>query len=218
MGEVSLIFASRVLVAALLGGIIGIERELSEKPAGIKDILLISVASCAISIISILVATKNGVLISDPARISAQIIPGIGFICAGVILKDRRNIYGLTSAATIWVVTAIGLVCGLGYLLEATLITITLLSALTLLKKVNKLITKKFYKIVISYDSLTIVDQLNVTQVFSKGPFKLSSIKSKKDGNTEFRFIAHNRNLHKLKYILENSPVEITSHQVIESS
>ena len=98
-------------VALGLGAIIGIERELSDKAAGLRTNILICVGSCLFMIVS-----KNftGILNADPTRIAAQIVTGIGFIGAGAIMHEGEQVTGLTTAATIWVVAAVGMAVGAG--------------------------------------------------------------------------------------------------------
>ena len=98
-------------VALGLGAIIGIERELSDKAAGLRTNILICVGSCLFMIVS-----KNftGILNADPTRIAAQIVTGIGFIGAGAIMHEGEQVTGLTTAATIWVVAAVGMAVGVG--------------------------------------------------------------------------------------------------------
>ena len=98
----------QVVVAVLLGGAIGLEREISGKPAGLRTNILICVGAVLFTTLSTKMALGRG----DPARIAAQILPGVGFIGAGTILHMRGSVTGLTSAATIWVVAAIGMALG----------------------------------------------------------------------------------------------------------
>jgi putative Mg2+ transporter-C (MgtC) family protein len=110
----------RLLLAAALGGLVGYEREISGKPAGLRTNLLICVGAALLMELSIGVAAlanEQNVLVqspfrADPGRIAAQIVSGIGFLGAGTILQARGNIVGLTTAATIWVVAAIGMAVG----------------------------------------------------------------------------------------------------------
>ena len=99
-------------VALVLGAFIGLERELSDKAAGLRTNILICVGSCLFAILSRHLAVIAG---SDTTRISAQIVSGIGFLGAGAIMRDGEQVTGLTTAATIWVVAAIGVTVGFGY-------------------------------------------------------------------------------------------------------
>ncbi len=109
-------FLPKVFFAVICGGVVGLERELKHKPAGIKTNILICLGSALYTSVSILIATSlsgQGYL-GDPARVAAQIVPGIGFLCGGTIIQARGTILGLTTAATIWVTAAIGICIGIG--------------------------------------------------------------------------------------------------------
>src|ERR1700737_2243864 len=99
----------KVMLAVLLGGIIGFERELAGKPAGLRTNILICVGAALLMDLSISVSIVDGKRIGDPARIAAQIVSGVGFLGAGTIMQAQGMVTGLTSAATIWVVGAIGM-------------------------------------------------------------------------------------------------------------
>lgn len=124
----TLLFAARLLVAALLGGIIGLQREIAGKPAGLRTNLLICLGSALFTLISFNIPTSLG--LGDPARIAAQIVSGVGFLGAGTIIQSRHAVHGLTSAATIWVVAAIGMAVGAGFERSAALATAVILVAL----------------------------------------------------------------------------------------
>jgi len=116
-------------LATLLGGAIGLERELGGKPAGLRTNILICIGSVLYTKLSISMAGAN----ADPTRVAAQIVTGVGFIGAGTILHARGAVVGLTSAATIWVVAAIGVALGAGHYPEAlgaTLLVILVLQGL----------------------------------------------------------------------------------------
>ncbi len=119
-----------LVVAILLGGAIGLERELQSKPAGLRTNVLICVGAALFTDLSRLVAGATG----DPGRIAAQIVTGVGFLGAGTILHSRGYITGLTSAATIWLVAAIGMAVGMGAVLEATGATLLVLVVLGVLR------------------------------------------------------------------------------------
>ncbi|MEE8470147.1 MAG: MgtC/SapB family protein [Dehalococcoidia bacterium] len=120
----------RLLIAALLGGLIGYERERAEKPAGFRTHLLVCVGATLFTVASIHGFGVLGGLGSDPSRVAAGIVVGIGFLGAGTILRGERGITGLTTAATIWAVSAIGLAVGAGLYLAAVVTAIILLIAL----------------------------------------------------------------------------------------
>lgn len=101
--------AIRLVVAAILGALIGLEREYHGHPAGTRTHMLVSVGSAAFTVLSIEAFKGPG---TDPGRIAAQIVTGIGFLGAGSILKDGRTIRGLTTAASLWAVAAVGMAAG----------------------------------------------------------------------------------------------------------
>lgn len=112
-------FAIRLLVALLFGVTIGIEREWRQKSAGLRTNTLVSLGSAAFILISVSLTDDSG----DPSRIAAQIVTGIGFLGAGVIMKDGLSVQGLNTAATIWCSAAVGSLCGLGFFAQAGLVT-----------------------------------------------------------------------------------------------
>lgn len=118
---------AKLLIAILAGGGIGLERELRGKPAGLRTNILICVGSALLMDLSIGVVQGTD---GDPGRIAAQVVTGIGFLGAGTILHTRGTITGLTSAATIWVVAAIGLTAGAGFHFEALAATVTVMMVL----------------------------------------------------------------------------------------
>lgn len=112
--------ALKLVLAAILGGIIGIEREIRDKPAGLRTNILICVGSTLFMSISTKVAEILG---GDPTRIAAQIISGIGFLGAGAVLHSHGFVMGLTTAATIWVVAGVGMALGSGMYWTAVFVT-----------------------------------------------------------------------------------------------
>jgi putative Mg2+ transporter-C (MgtC) family protein len=127
--------ALRLVVAAMLGGVIGLEREMHHKPAGLRTNMFICFGSAMFTIVSWKLADMYT---GDHTRIAAQIIPGIGFIGAGSILHARGSVSGLTTAATMFVVASIGMGCGGGLYLPAIIATLILLLALTVLGVLEK--------------------------------------------------------------------------------
>ena len=108
-------FLVRCCAAAICGAIIGLERELKDKPAGFRTNILICLGSAIYMSAGLLVAGGTGDTTNDPARIAAQVVTGIGFLGAGCIIQQQERVKGLTTAATIWVVAAIGIVAGAGF-------------------------------------------------------------------------------------------------------
>ena len=125
-------FGPRIVFSVLCGGFIGLERELKNKPAGIKTNILICLGSALYTSVSILIASSisESGHFGDPSRVAAQIVSGIGFLGGGSIIQSRGTVQGLTTAATIWVVAAIGLCIGMGYPEIAVFSTITVIIVL----------------------------------------------------------------------------------------
>jgi len=119
-----------LLMAAIFGALIGAERQLSGKAAGLRTNILICLGAAVYTIVS---SEMGGGQSDSITRIAAQIVSGIGFLGAGAIIQDRGGIHGLTTAATIWLVASIGMACGAGFYLLAlisTAIAVTVLLAL----------------------------------------------------------------------------------------
>ncbi len=110
----------KLVLAVALGGVVGLEREFSGHPAGLRTNILICLGATLLMHLSLRVGLVDGVHVGDPGRIAAQVVSGIGFLGAGAILHTRGIIRGLTTAATIWVVAAVGLAIGAGGFVEAT--------------------------------------------------------------------------------------------------
>lgn len=128
----------RFFVAAILGGLIGFEREWRNHPAGLRTHILVCVGSTAIMLLSIYGFSEFVDEVNvrvDPARLAAQVISGIGFLGAGAIMRSGLTVSGLTTAASIWVVAAIGLCVGAGYYYVAVMATIAVLISLVVLHK-----------------------------------------------------------------------------------
>lgn len=126
---------ARLTLAALLGGVIGLERELRHRPAGLRTNMFICFGSALFTILSDALAVEH---LGDHTRIAAQIIPGIGFIGAGSILHSRGSVVGLTTAATLFVVASVGMAAGGGLYITALFATIVILIALALLGRLER--------------------------------------------------------------------------------
>ena len=131
--------AGRLILAFILGSIIGLERERKGGHAGLRTHILVCVGSALIMLTSLYVYDiyqgKTGI---DPGRIAAGVVAGIGFLCAGTIIRSPIGIKGLTTAASIWASAAIGLAVGCGYISAALIVTLITYVTLSFLKKVEK--------------------------------------------------------------------------------
>jgi putative Mg2+ transporter-C (MgtC) family protein len=133
------VYWPRLLASIVGGGIIGAENQVYGKPAGLRTSLLVSIACCSITIVSIETAYLfNG----SPDRITAQILTGIGFIGGGVILRERGKIYGITTAASILVSAAIGIAAGTGFIFSSIAVALLAFIVLLGLRPVDYVIDK----------------------------------------------------------------------------
>ncbi len=130
----------RLLIAAVFGGIVGLERERYNQPAGFRTHLILCVGSCLMMMVSIFVALDigNPAHTADPGRIAAQVVSGIGFLGAGAILRFGISVKGLTTAASLWTIAGIGLAVGSGFHLGAAIATVMMVLALSMLKRMEK--------------------------------------------------------------------------------
>lgn len=147
----------RLLLSIILGGIIGIERESVNRPAGFRTHVLVCVGSTLTMLVSIFIFEKFRAFTStDPSRIAAQVVSGIGFLGAGTIIKVGPTVKGLTTAASLWTVASIGLAIGCGFYSAAVIATIFTFITLISLTKIEVIFIKKrlLYNI-----NLTIVDR-----------------------------------------------------------
>ncbi|PLY03400.1 MAG: magnesium transporter MgtC [Desulfuromonas sp.] len=150
-GSFELAILIKVLLATFAGGIIGLERERHGRPAGLRTHLLVCAGSCLMMLVSEAFFLKygnlpgTGVVRLDPGRVAAQIITGIGFLGAGVIIKDGFTVRGLTTAACLWMVSGIGMAFGMGMINIGVIGTTIALFSLITLKKMEPLIKRDRY-------------------------------------------------------------------------
>lgn len=133
----------RLILAMIVGGLIGFEREIGNRPAGFRTHTLVCVGSTLVMLTSLFIFEEySGIVNLDPARLGAQVISGIGFLGAGTILKLGPRVRGLTTAASLWVVACLGLAIGAGYYWGAITATILVYITLILLKKVERIFVR----------------------------------------------------------------------------
>ncbi|HOM02221.1 MAG TPA: MgtC/SapB family protein [Acetivibrio sp.] len=139
-----LIVIVRLLLACVLGGVIGYERESTNRPAGFRTHILVCVGSALVMITSQYIFNNyKGFTNIDPARLGAQVISGIGFLGAGTIIREGANVRGLTTAASLWAVSCVGIAVGIGFYGGAVISTVIIYITLILLKRTEKHITRK---------------------------------------------------------------------------
>ncbi len=132
--------ALRLLAAAVLGGLVGIERERHNQPAGLRTHVILSIGAALATTVSIDLAMQFQPLVpnGDPARLAAQVVSGIGFLGAGAIFRYGNSIKGLTTATSLWTVAIVGLAVGAGHFFPAIVATVLLLVALATLDILEK--------------------------------------------------------------------------------
>jgi len=138
----------RIVLAAVLGALVGLERQIHGRAAGLRTHILVSVGSSLFMVVSILVSETYGHMGTvDPARIAAGVVTGIGFLGAGAIIRSGNSITGLTTAASVWTISAIGLTSGAGFYAPAVITTLVVVVVLILSRLEERMEIKKCDKI-----------------------------------------------------------------------
>jgi len=186
LGDLFFRILGRLTLAAVLGGIVGLERELKHRPAGLRTNIFICFGAAMFTVLSFELGGSN-----DAVRIAAQIIPGIGFLGAGAILRGKNGVTGITTAATIFVVASVGMACGGGLYLLAIFATVLLFLALILLgaleRKFNLKPLMMNYTVVADKTPQEIVDAIN--RVLAEQEKQLSGMRlSKSNGKERIEF------------------------------
>jgi putative Mg2+ transporter-C (MgtC) family protein len=168
----------RLILAALLGGVIGYEREHTNRPAGFRTHILVCVGAALVMVTSEFIFERYRVAANiDPARLGAQVISGIGFLGAGTIIRDGFNVRGLTTAASLWAVSCVGIAAGIGFYEGAVAATFMIFLTLITLKRAEKLFTRKnrYRTLIVETDNLA--GQVgNVSNVFEKYGLEMKNI------------------------------------------
>jgi putative Mg2+ transporter-C (MgtC) family protein len=140
----------KLILACILGGIVGYEREHTNRPAGFRTHILVCVGAALVMVTSeYIFRVYHGQANVDPARLGAQVISGIGFLGAGTIIREGFNVKGLTTAASLWAVSCVGIAAGIGFYEGAIVATILIYVTLIMLKKMEDSFSKKsIYKVV----------------------------------------------------------------------
>jgi putative Mg2+ transporter-C (MgtC) family protein len=173
----------KLILATALGGLIGLERESSQKPAGFRTNILICLGATMVMILSGLLLEGKQEYMGDLTRIAAGVITGIGFMGAGTIIQSRGAVIGLTTAAGLWAVAVLGLVIGSGYYLFAVVFTAIIIITLFILGKVEAEHMKKdtYHYTVESESSKKVL--LDIKKIALHEGIKFKEISHKKEGN-----------------------------------
>lgn len=180
----------RLIIACVLGGFIGLERESHGRPAGLRTHILVCVGSCLIMIVSVYAFPEFG-MSRDPARLAAQVVSGIGFLGAGTIMREGANIRGLTTAASLWVVAGIGLAVGSGFYLPGVVTAVIAVGTLTLLDKAERnIVTSK--TMIIEFRIVDRPGQLGaIAVVLGKLHFSIRDVNLEPDDHGEANLTLH---------------------------
>ena len=187
LDSVELDITVKLFLAALAGALVGLEREKHGRPAGLRTNLLVAVGSCVMMIVSEAFSLKYGMfdaettLRLDPARVAAQIVTGIGFLGAGVILKEGATVRGLTTAASLWAVAGLGMSFGMGFFSLGAIATVLVLISLTFLKKLDPLMKKdRFLTLMVTAsDREGLLEELQ--EIFAARKLEVTDISSQVD-------------------------------------
>ncbi len=193
----NVIILFRIFLAVLLSFIPGIERELTGKFAGLRTHILVSLGACVFTLLSIYgfqMKTGDAVLVqNDPARIAAQVITGIGFIGAGTVMRHGKNVFGITTAATLWICAAIGMSCGCGAYMTAIIASVATLIVLISIRRLEKNVLSKkktsytIYEITLS---ASIDECENIQCIFENNFQKIFKFNKKLLNHEDLRFSA----------------------------
>lgn len=176
--EYTIEIALRLLLSVLLGGIIGYEREHTNRPAGFRTHILVCVGSALVMVTSEFIFNKYGSYANiDPARLGAQVISGIGFLGAGTIIRDGFNVRGLTTAASLWSVSCVGIATGIGFYGGAAAATLLIFLTLITLKKAEMHFSKKNRYRTFIVESDSVPGQVgNVSSLLEKYSIEIKNI------------------------------------------
>ncbi len=197
-GSFELAILVKLLLAALAGAAIGLEREKHGRPAGLRTHLLVALGACLITVVSEAFHLKYAALDGtssmrlDPARVAAQIVVGIGFLGAGVIIKEGASVRGLTTAASLWLVAGLGMAFGMGLFVPGVMATALALLSLIFLKKLEPVINKDRYLdiAVTAANRSGLQDELE--ELFAERHLRITDIRSHIDlqhGEITFEYI-----------------------------
>lgn len=190
----------RLLIAGVLGGVIGYEREHTNRPAGFRTHILVCVGSALVMVTSEFIFNKYHTIANiDPARLGAQVISGIGFLGAGTIIRDGFNVRGLTTAASLWAVSCVGIAAGIGFYEGAIIATVLIFLTLIVLKKAEIRFSEKNHIKTFVIESENLPGQIGlVSSIFEKYNVEIRNIEfiHTNNGNLLLKFLLYLANSH----------------------
>lgn len=183
----------KLILAAVVGGFTGYEREKSNQFAGFRTHILVSVGACITSVIALELFNKySGISTMDPARLPAQVLSGIGFLGAGAILKNSNGIRGLTTAAGIWATACIGIAIGYGQYVLGITAWLLVMATLYIFKNIDKVISKRSQAIL-----KATITNLDITSTV------FNTIKASEIGIKNFQIVSRSNDTWELVFLIE---------------
>ncbi|MHC5248717.1 MgtC/SapB family protein [Enterococcus sp. LJL120] len=185
----------RLLLAMVIGGSVGYERQYANRPAGMRTHIMVCMGATIIALIQVEIAAQalndalanpelSGVIRSDQARLIAQVVSGIGFLGAGTIIVTKQNVLGLTTAASLWAVAGVGIAVGMGYYAIAISSFVAIIIALTLIKRIIKVPTRK--KLEVRYIHREETKEF-ITEYFDKHKIEIEDVNFTVTFNEDYR-------------------------------
>jgi len=195
MGHDELVIAIRVLIALVLGGLIGLERSFHGRPAGFRTHALVCLASALLMIATVYqgrwtAEAEIGAVTTDPTRMAQGIMTGIGFLGAGVIFKEGLTVRGLTTAASLWVTSAIGILVGVGFYFLAVLGAVAVLVVLSLFLFLERKLSAEFYAHhVLCFAREAVMNEDDLRRLIAAHGFSISHLSYRMtDGGEHFEY------------------------------
>lgn len=184
---------TRLLLSALLAGLVGYERERHGRAAGLRTHILVSVGSCLIMLTALhLMESLAGRVELDPTRMAAQVVSGIGFLGAGTILRFRASVRGLTTAASLWAVAGIGLAVGAGFAFGAIVTTVVVLVSLFGFSRLERRIRRDWYQVLIVETRASTEDLSRIRQVLSEYEVEIRDLEIKRTDHPDSSIVELN--------------------------
>lgn len=176
--EFYLITLFRLLLACILGGLIGYERESMKRPAGFRTHILVCMGSALVMLTSEYIFMKYGGSTNmDPARLGAQVVSGIGFLGAGTIIREGANVKGLTTAASLWAVSCVGIAAGIGFYGGAIVAALVVYLTLMVLKKLEHNLANRKHLNVLYIKTSNLPGQIGaIGNIFGKNNININNI------------------------------------------
>jgi putative Mg2+ transporter-C (MgtC) family protein len=192
MSHDELVITVRLLVALIVGGLIGLERTLHGRPAGFRTHALVCLASALLMLVSVyqlhwMTEMPLDTIRSDPTRMAQGIMTGIGFLGAGVIFKEGLSVRGLTTAASIWITASIGILIGIGFYFPAVVGAAITLAVLGLFRYVENWLPSEFYAHhLLRFERARAIDEAAVRKLIGTHGFSVANLSSRLTGDGKF--------------------------------